>query len=155
MPLSRNPTLRTTRYIALAFAVLAFLAALLSVFVMASRPWGCSISSGSSVMNCDWVTSRWVAAAWLIVALAVGLISLKRWALPLAVIAVPLFAFSVISFFGVFTLAPAVFWLVCALWLWSKDSRLLITLSAIATVALVVLGAIGVMALFTLEAAPV
>jgi hypothetical protein len=155
MAVSRNPTLRTTRSIGLAFAALGFLTALLSVFVVASRPWGCSVSSDSPVVSCDWVTSRWVAAAWLVLAVVIGLISLKRWALPLAVISVPLLAFSLISFLGLFTMAPAAFWLGCALWLRSRDSRVWITLSALATVALVFLGLIGVMGLFTLETAPV
>jgi hypothetical protein len=96
-----------------------------------------------------------VAGAWLVVVLVIGLVSWKRWALPLAVISVPLLAFSLISFLGLFTLAPAAFWLGCALWLRSRDSRVWITLSAIASVALVVLGVIGLMGLFTLETAPV
>ena len=39
---SRTAALRTTSFIGLAFAALALVAALISVYVMASRPWGCS-----------------------------------------------------------------------------------------------------------------
>jgi hypothetical protein len=152
---SRSATLRMTGFIALAFGALALLAVLFSVYVMASRPWGCSASSGSPVVTCDWITSRWVAAVWLVAALGVCLVAWKRWTLALAVIALPLIAFSTISVAGVFTLAPAAFWLGCALWLWSRDRRLLIALSALATVALVTLGVVGVLGLFTLAAAPI
>jgi hypothetical protein len=151
----RTGTLRTTSLIALAFAALALLAALFSVFVMASRPWGCSMSSGSHAESCDWVTSRWVGAVWLIAALVICLISWKRWTVALGAISLPLLAFSLISFLGVFTLAPAALWFGCALWLWSRDSRLRIALSALATVGLVTLGATGVLALLALAAAPV
>jgi hypothetical protein len=155
MAASQNATLRNTSTIALAFAAAALLAALLSVFVMASRPWGCSISSGSSAVSCDWVTSRWVAAAWLVAALGICLISWKRWTLALAVISLPLVVFSVVSFAGIYTRAPAALWLACALWLWSRDHRLRIVLSGIATVALAWLGIFGVLALFYLAAAPI
>ncbi len=152
---SRSGILRTTRFIALAFGVLALLAALFSVFVIASRPWGCSVSSESPVVSCDWVTSRWLAAGWLVVALVVGLISWRRWTLPLAAISFLLIAFSALSILGVFTMAPAALWLACALWLWSRDRPVWIVLSALATVALVTLGGVGVLALFYLAAAPI
>ena len=155
MAASRSSALRLTRLIALAFAAIALLAALLSVFVMASRPWGCSISSGSTAVTCDWVTSRWLAAAWLIVTLGIGLVSLKRWGLALAAVSLVLVAFSLVSVLGVFTLAPAALWLGCALWLWSRDRRLWIALSALASVALVSLGVVGVLALYYLAVAPV
>jgi hypothetical protein len=155
VPVSRNPALRTTTIIALAFASLAILAALLSVFVMASRPWGCSVSSQSTAISCDWVTSKWVAAIWLVAALAISLISFKRWALALAVISIPLMAFSELSFAGLFTLAPAALWLACALWLWSRDRRLRIALSAIASVALVWVGISGVLGLVYLSTAAI
>lgn len=154
VPASRNATLRTTSLIALAFALLAMLAALFSVFVMGSRPWGCSMSSQSTTINCDWVTSRWVAAIWLVAALTIGVISFKQWALMLAAISIPLIAFSELSYAGLFTLAPAAFWLACALWLWSKDRRLFIALSAVASVALVTMGIFGVLGLVYLAAAP-
>ncbi len=154
VPVSRNPTLRTTNLIALAFALLALLAALFSVFVMGSRPWGCSMSSQSTAISCDWVTSKWVAAIWLVAALLIGLISFKRWALALAAISIPLIAFSELSYAGLFTLAPAAFWLGCALWLWSRDRRLFIALSAVASVALVTMGVFGVLALYYLAASP-
>jgi hypothetical protein len=154
MATSRSGTVRATRSIALVFAGLALLAAVLSVYVMASRPWGCSVSTTSPVVSCDWVTSRWVAAIWLVVALVICFVSLKRWAVALAVISVLLLSFSLISFAGVFTLAPAAFWLGCAFWLWSRDRRLLIALSALASVALVSFGMGGLLALYYL-AAPV
>ncbi|MEA2628678.1 MAG: hypothetical protein QOJ10_1138 [Chloroflexota bacterium] len=154
VPALRNPTLRTTSLIALVFALLALLAALFSVFVMGSRPWGCSMSSQSTAISCDWVTSRWVAAIWLVAALVIGLISFKRWALALAAISIPLIAFSELSYAGLFTLAPAAFWLGCALWLWSRDRRLFIALSAVASVALVTMGVFGVLALYYLAASP-
>ena len=155
VPVSRNPTLRTTRLIAVAFALLAMLAAFFSVFVMGSRPWGCSMSSQSTAVSCDWVTSRWVASIWLVAALIVALISFKRWTLALAAISIALIAFSELSYAGLFTLAPAAFWLGCALWLWSRDRRLFIALSAVASVALVTMGVFGVLALYYLAAAPI
>jgi hypothetical protein len=155
VPVSRNPTVRTTNLIALAFALLALLAALFSVFVMGSRPWGCSMSSQSTAISCDWVTSRWVAAIWLVAALVIGLISFKRWAIALAAISIPLIAFSELSYAGLFTLAPAAFWLGCALWLWSRDRGLFIAVSAVASVALVTLGVFGVLALYYLAASPI
>jgi hypothetical protein len=152
---SRNGVLRATRTIALAFAALAFLAALFSVFVMISRPWGCSVSSASPAVSCDWVTSRWFGAVWLVAATGIAVISLKRWTIALAAISLPLVGFSLLSFAGVFTLAPAALWLGCALWQWSNDRRLWIVLSAVATVALVWFGIFGVLALFYLAAAPI
>jgi hypothetical protein len=96
-----------------------------------------------------------VGAIWLLAALVMCLISLKRWTLALAATSVPLLAFSLISFVGIFTLAPAAFWFGCALWLWSRDSGIRIVLSALATVGLVTIGTTGVLALFYLAAAPV
>jgi hypothetical protein len=96
-----------------------------------------------------------VAGVWLVVALVICLISLKRWALALGAISILLLTFSLISFAGVFTLAPAAFWLGCALWLWSKDRRIVIALSALASVALISLGIVGLLALYYLAAAPV
>lgn len=122
---------------------------------MISRPWGCSVSSASPTVSCDWVTSRWFGGAWLLAAIAIAMISLKRWTIALAAISLPLIGFSLLSFAGVFTLAPAALWFGCALWQWSRDRRLWIVLSALATVALVWLGIFGVLALFYLAAAPV
>jgi hypothetical protein len=150
-----NRTLRTTSLIALAFAGLGLLAALFSVYVMATRPWGCSYSGSSTVASCDWVTSRWVAAVWLAFALGIGLISWKRWTVALAIVSMVLIGFSLISFAGVFTLAPSVFWFGCALWTWSRDRRLWIALTALATVGLVSLGVIGVLSLVYLVQAPI
>ncbi len=155
MAVARSTTIRATGFIALAFATLASASALFSVYVMASRPWGCSMSSGSTAVSCDWVTSRWVAAAWLVVAIGICVVSWKRWPLALAAISLPLIAVSLISFAGIFTLAPAAFWLGCALWRWSRDRRLWIAFSAVATVVLLYLGVFGVLALFYLAAAPI
>jgi hypothetical protein len=155
MAVSRKAKRRPTTLIALAFAALALMAAMFSVFVVWSRPWGCSVSSESPVVSCDWVTSRWLAVAWLVVALAITLISARRWALALAALSLPLIVFSVISALGVFTLAPAAFWLACALWLWSADRRLWITLSAVASVPLLWFGIVGVASLFYLASAPI
>jgi hypothetical protein len=152
---SRSATLRITSFIALTFGALALLAALFSVYVMASRPWGCTTTTGSSVVSCDWVTSRWVAAVWLVAALAICLVSWKRWALALAALSLPLFVFSMISFAGLYTLAPAAFWFGCALWLGARDRRLWIAISALATVVLISLGVFGMLALLTLAAAPI
>jgi hypothetical protein len=96
-----------------------------------------------------------VAAGWLVAALAISLISWKRWPLALAAVSLPLLAFSLISIAGVFTLAPAAFWFGCALWLWSKERRLVIALSAVATVVLVPLGIVGLLALYYLAATPI
>ena len=155
MAVSRNAGLRTTRTIAFAFAVVALLAALLSVFVMVSRPWGCSMTSESPTVSCDWVTSRWVGAAWLVVALAIAAISWKRWTVALAAISLLLLGFSMLSFFGVFTLAPAALWMGCALWQWSRDRRSWIVVSGLATVALLWFGIFGVLALYYLATAPI
>jgi hypothetical protein len=152
---SRSGLQRTTSFVALAFGVVAMLAAVASVAVVASRPWGCSVSGDSPVVSCDWVTSRWLAAAWLVVALVVGLISWKRWTLPLGAISLLLVAFSAISILGVFTMAPAALWLACALWLWSRDRPLRIALSAVASAALLGLGTLGLLALYYLAGAPI
>jgi hypothetical protein len=82
-----------------------------------------------------------------VAALGIGLISFKRWRLALTVISLLLIAFSLISFAGIYTLAPAVFWFGCAIWLWAKDRRVWIALSALVTVALVSFGVTGVFAL--------
>src|ERR1700730_13202214 len=116
MSVARNPSVRITGMIALAFAVLALLAALLSVFVLGSRPWGCSASSSSLAVTCDWVTSRWVAGIWLITALGICVVSWKRWRLPLAAISLALIAAGLVSVIGAFALAPGAFWFACALW---------------------------------------
>jgi len=152
---SRKVALRTTRSIAIAFGAVALLAALLSVFVMVSRPWGCSMSSGSPIVTCDWVTSRWFGGAWLGVALAIAVISWKRWPVALAAISLLLLGFSMLSIYGVFTLAPAALWLGCAMWQWSRDRRSWIVLSGLATVALVWFGIFGMVALYYLAIAPI
>jgi hypothetical protein len=100
---------RATRFLALVFGACAVAAVLLSVFVMASRPFGCSANSQSPVVTCDWVTSRVVAVVWLIAGLSLGLIALKRWYLALSILSGVLTAISLFSAVGVFTLAPAAF----------------------------------------------
>lgn len=155
MPVSRNAALRATSTIAIAFAALALLAALLSVYVMVSRPWGCSMSSDSPAVSCDWVTSRWVGAGWLVVVLAISVISWKRWTIALAAISLPLLGFSMLSFIGVFTLAPAALWLGCALWQLSRDRRSWIVLSGVASIALVWFGIFGMLALYYLAGSPI
>jgi len=92
---------------------------------------------------------------WLVAAIGICTIAWKRWKIALAAISLALIAFSLISFAGIFTLAPAAFWFGCALWLGSRDRRLWIALSAVVTVALVWLGIFGVLALFYLAAAPI
>jgi hypothetical protein len=52
-------------------------------------------------------------------------------------------------------LAPAAFWFGCALWSWSKERRLVIALSALATALLVSLGIVGLFALYYLAAVPI
>jgi hypothetical protein len=147
---------RNTDVIAFVFGAGALGALLLSVFVMASRPWGCSITSdGSVVVTCDWVTSRVIAAVWLAAGLAVCLIVWKRRRLLLAIISTPLIAVSLISVIGVFTLAPAALWFACALWLWAQGHRLTIVLSGMASVVLLYLSTTGVLALLTLHSTPV
>jgi hypothetical protein len=152
---SQSGTLRKTRFIALVISALALLVALASVFVMASRPWGCSTSSASPAVTCDWVTSRWAAGIGLVAVVGISLISWNRWTLALVAVSLPLVAFSLISFAGVFTLAPAALWLCSALWLWSRDRPGRIALSALASVALLVLAVVGVTSLFYLATAPV
>lgn len=150
-----NALVRMTTVIALVFGACAFAAVLFSVFVMASRPWGCSVTSDSPVVTCDWVTSRVVAAAWLVVALGVCLISWKRWKFLLAIISVPLFAVSMISVVGVFSMAPAAFWFGCALWLWAQGRLTSIVVSALTSFVLLYFAAEGVRALIALHATPI
>src|SRR6267143_1571404 len=126
MSVARNSSVRITGMIALAFGVLALLAALVSVFVLGSRPWGCSASSSSPAVTCDWVTSRWVAGIWLIAALGICVVSWKRWTLALAAISLVLMALGLVSVVGLYTLAPGALWFACVLWLWSSERRLLI-----------------------------
>ena len=149
-----NRSLRITNLIAVVFGVCALAVVLLSVFVMASRPWGCSASGGTTGVSCDWVTSRVMAAVWLVVALVVCLIALRRWTLPLAVISAPLLAVSLISAIGVFSLAPAAFWFGCALWQWAQGRRTSIVVSTVVSVVLLYLGATGVLALLALYSTP-
>jgi hypothetical protein len=122
---------------------------------MASRPWGCSANSESPVVTCDWITSRVIAAGWLVAALVVCLVSWKRWKLPLAIISAPLLAISLISVIGVFSLAPAALWFGCALWLWAQGQRYSMAASGLASVVLVYLAATGVLALFALHSTPI
>jgi hypothetical protein len=150
-----NSQLRMTGTIATIFGAAALAVVLLSVFVMASRPWGCSASSESPTITCDWVTSRVVAAFWLIAALGLCAISCKGWKLPLAMISVPLLAISLISVIGVFSLAPAALWLANALWLWAKDRQSFSVVAALASIVLVYLAATGVLALRALHSAPI
>lgn len=127
---------------------------LLSAFVMASRPWGCSVSSDPPVITCDWATSRSVAGVWLIVGLGVCFIALKRWKLALAIISVPLLALSLISFLGVYSLAPAALWSGCALWLWVRGRAVGMVVGAFVSIVLVYLVAQAVVVLFALRSAP-
>lgn len=149
-----NPPLRITNFIAVVFGACALAAVLLSVFVMASRPWGCSASSETTGVTCDWVTSRVVAAVWLVAALVVCLIAVGRRTLPLAVISAPLLAVSLISVIGVFSLAPAAFWFVCALWQWAQGRRSSIVVSTLASIVLLYLGTTGLLALLALYSTP-
>jgi hypothetical protein len=95
-----------------------------------------------------------VAALWLVAAFVVCLIALRRWTLPLAVISAPLLAVSLISVIGVFSLAPAAFWLSCALWQWSQDRRPSIIVSTLASIVLLYVGTTGVIALLALYSTP-
>lgn len=152
---SPDRQLRITNQIAIAWGGLALTAVLLSVFVMASRPWGCSAGNESTTVVCDWVTSRVIAVIWLTGGVAVCAISLKRRWLPLAVISLPMLAVSLISFFGVFALAPAAFWLASAFWGWAHGRRSSMVVSAVASVVLLYLAATGVIALLALHSAPI
>jgi hypothetical protein len=145
---------RATTTIAVVFGACALAALLMSVFVMASRPWGCSSTGDSSVVNCDWVTSRVVAGVWLVAGLAVSLVAFKRWTLPLAIISGVLIAVSLVSVVGVFTLAPAALWFACALWLRTRSHRSAIVLSGFASVVLLYLASNGVVALLYLNSTP-
>jgi hypothetical protein len=144
-----------TDAIATAFTVAALAAVLLSSLVMASRPWGCSTSSESPVITCDWVTSRVIAAIWLLAALGVCVVSWKGWKLPLTIISLPLLAVSLISVIGVFSLAPAAFWLASAMWRWRPGRRSTIGLTTLASLLLLYLAMNGVVALLVLRSTPV
>jgi hypothetical protein len=130
-------------------------ALLVSVFVMAARPWGCSFNSESPVVNCDWVTSRVVAAVWLAGGLAVCLAAFKGRKRPLAIVSAPLVVVSLVSVIGVFTMAPAALWLASALWLWAQGHRWAIVLSGLASTVLLYLSTIGVLALLNLHSTPI
>jgi hypothetical protein len=147
--------LRVSNTLAFCFGACAAGAVFLSVFVMASRPWSCSASSASSVVTCDWSTSRLIASVWLVGALSVCVIAWKRWKLPLAIISVPLLAVGLISVVGVFTLATAALWLACALWLWARDRRWSIVVAALASILLLGLAANGVRGLLALHSTPI
>jgi hypothetical protein len=146
---------RATRLLALVFGACAVAGVLLSVFVMASRPFGCSANSQSPVVTCDWVTSRVVAVVWLIAGLSLGLIALKRWYLALSILSGVLTAISLFSAVGVFTLAPAAFWFGCALWLRTLGERSAIVASGLASVVLLYLATNGVRGLLVLYTTPI
>lgn len=107
------------------------------------------------MVTCDWVTSRVIAAVWLVAALAVCFVSWKQWKLLLAIIATALLAISLISVIGVFSLGPATLWFACALWLWARGKRWSLVVSAGASVVLVYLAATAVLALFALYSTPI
>lgn len=146
---------RTTTIIALVFGACALAAVLLSVFVMASRPFGCSANSQSPVVTCDWVTSRVVAVVWLIAGLSLGVIALKRWYLALSIISGLLTAISLFSALGVFTLAPAALWFGCALWLRTPGERSSIVASGLASVVLLYFATNGIRGLLILYSTPI
>jgi hypothetical protein len=146
---------RTTNIIAFVFGAAALFAALLSVFVMASRPWGCSASSITSGVSCDWVTSRVIAALVLAVALVVSFVAWKRWKLPLAIIAAVLLVVGLVSVVGLYSLAPAALWFGCAMWLWAQGRRSRVVWSGLATIVLLYLAAGGALASFLLYFTPI
>jgi hypothetical protein len=150
-----NPDARTTNIVASVFGAAALAAILLSVFVMASRPWGCSASSQSSAVTCDWTTSRVIAAVWLAAGLVVSLIAWKRWKLPLAITSAVLLVVGFVSVLGIFSLAPAALWFGCAMWLWAQGRRSRVVLSGVATIVLLYLAMNGVIALFVLYFTPI
>jgi hypothetical protein len=150
-----NGYLRTTNIIALVFAACAVAALLLSVFVMASRPFGCSASSGSAIVNCDWVTSRVIAVVWLVAGLSPCLLAWKRWYLALAIVSGVLTAVSLISFLGIFTLAPAAFWFACALWLRTPGERSSLVWSGLSSAVLLYFATNGVRGLLVLYSTPI
>jgi hypothetical protein len=130
-------------------------AVLLSVFVMASRPWGCSATSESPVVTCDWITSRVVAAIWLATGLAICLVAWKRWKLPLAIISALLLPIGLVSAIGVFVLTPAALWFGCAMWLWTEGRPSRLAWGAVVTIALLYLAIDGVIASFALYFTPI
>lgn len=140
---------------AFVFGACALAAVILSVFVMVSRPFGCSANSDSPVVTCDWVTSRVIAAGWLAAGLAVSVIAWKRWKLALAIVSVSLIALSVVSIVGAFAMAPAALWCLCALWLWARGRRYPIVLSGLASVVLLYPSATGVVGLSILHSTPI
>jgi len=150
-----NQDVRPTNRIAFGFAAAALAAVLLSVFVMASRPWGCSAGSQSSAVTCDWTTSRVIAALFLIVAFGMTFVAWKRWTLPLAIVSAALLVVGFISVLGVFSLAPAALWFGCAMWSWSRGRRIRVVLSGLATVVLLYLAMNGVIASIVLYYTPV
>jgi hypothetical protein len=150
-----NPDVQTTNRIAFAFAGFALAAAALSVFVMASRPWGCSAGSQSSAVTCDWTTSRVIAALFVVAAFGLTFVAEKRWTLPLAIVSAVLLVVGFISVLGVFSLAPAALWFGSAMWLWAQGRRFRVVLSGLATIVLLYLAMNGVIASVVLYYTPV
>jgi hypothetical protein len=146
---------RRTNIIAFVFGAAALVAVLLSVFVMASRPWGCSATSQSPVVSCDWFTSRLIAAVLVVAALGVSFVAWKRWKLPLAIISAVLLVIGLISEIGFYSLAPAALWFGCALWLWAQGREFRVVLSAVASIALLYLAVNGVIASVVLYSSPI
>ena len=149
-----SPYLKATNVVALVFGACAVAAVLLSVFVMASRPFGCSANS-APVLTCDWVTSRVAAVVWLIAGLSLGVIALKRWYLALSIISGVLTAISLFSALGVFTLASAAFWFGCGLWLRTPGERSSVVASGLASVVLLYFATNGVRGLLVLYSTPI
>lgn len=150
-----NPDLRTTNIVASAFAAAALVAVLLTAFVMASRPWGCSATSESPTVTCDWTTSRVIAGVWLLAGLVISLIAWKRWTLPLAILSPVLLAVGLVSVIGVYVLAPAALWFASALWLWAQGRQYRMVVSGVATIALLYLVMNGLIASLVLYFTPV
>jgi uncharacterized membrane protein AbrB (regulator of aidB expression) len=148
------PPDRATNIVAFVFGVAALVAVVLSVFVMASRPWGCSATDNSQPV-CDWLTSRVIAAAFLAPALVVSFVAWKRWKLPLAIIAGALLVVGLVSVVGVYSLAPAALWFGCAMWLWAQGRRTRMIWSGVATVPLLYLAGSGALASVLLYFTPV
>jgi hypothetical protein len=144
-----------SRRVATGVSALALASGLLATFVIASRPWGCSATSGSGVVTCDWATSRQVALAFFVVAVAVSFIAWKGWGLLLAGIAFPLLALSLVSVLGAFSLSPAALWLSCAFWLLAQGRRGLLIACALASLVLLPLAVLGIARLMALYAAPI
>jgi len=111
------------------------------------EPWWWCNATGSvtGADNCDVTAFNALAALWLVAGLGVGVMTLKRWYLPVAIVASLLLAVSLTRslLIGGFYMAPAALWLGCAVWQWADDRLERVVMSSLLSAALVSWAFIG------------